>query len=150
MLSQRGKAHPQALRDRVFAYADGGMPVGRIATTLLVSVSYASKVLSRRTRTGETAARAQRCHVPRRLAGHVAIIKARVTAQPDKTLAELSEWLASEHNISAGVSLLSKTLRQLNLTLKKRRSMRPSRSGPTLSPDAMPGGSSSPRLTRRS
>jgi transposase len=119
MLSHRGKAHPQALRDRVFAYADGGMPTGKIAVALLVSVSYVSKVLSRRTRTGETTARPQRCHIPCRLAGHVGVIEARVTAKPDKTLAELREWLAAEHNVSAGISLLSKTLRQLNLTVKK-------------------------------
>jgi hypothetical protein len=37
MLWQRGKAYSQDLRDRVFAAADAGTPVGRIAEMLLVS-----------------------------------------------------------------------------------------------------------------
>ena len=44
MLWQRGKAYSQDLRARVFAAADDGEPVGRIATLLRVSVSYVSKV----------------------------------------------------------------------------------------------------------
>jgi hypothetical protein len=57
MLWRRGKAYGQDLRERVFAAADGGTPVGEIAEMLLVSISYASKALSRRARTGETTAR---------------------------------------------------------------------------------------------
>jgi len=56
MLWQRGKAYSQDLRARVFAAADDGEPVGRIAALLRVSVSYVSKVLSRRQRTGQTMA----------------------------------------------------------------------------------------------
>ena len=52
MLWQRGKAYSQDLRERVFAAADEGQPVGRIAVLLRVSISYVSKVLSRRRRTG--------------------------------------------------------------------------------------------------
>jgi hypothetical protein len=48
MLWQRGKAYSQDLRDRVFAAADAGTPVGRIAEMLLVSGPYVSKVLIRR------------------------------------------------------------------------------------------------------
>src|ERR1700761_3563055 len=42
---------------------DAGEPVGRIATVLRVSVSYVSKVLTRRRLTGQTTARPQRCPV---------------------------------------------------------------------------------------
>jgi transposase len=52
MLWHRGKAYSQDLRQRVFAAADDGEPVGRIAELLRVSVSYVSKVLSRRRRNG--------------------------------------------------------------------------------------------------
>jgi hypothetical protein len=52
MLWRRGKSYSQDLRERVFAAADDGEPVGRIATMLGVSVSYVSKVLSRRRLTG--------------------------------------------------------------------------------------------------
>ena len=56
MMWRRGKAHSQDLRSRVLAAADEGIPVGRIATTFRVSVSYVSKVLGRRRASGETAA----------------------------------------------------------------------------------------------
>ena len=39
MLWRRGKTYSQDLRERVFAAADDGEPVGRIAITLRVSVS---------------------------------------------------------------------------------------------------------------
>jgi hypothetical protein len=42
-----------------------------------------------------------------------------VTSHPDATLAELTVWLAREHKISAGLGLLSETLRNLHLTVKK-------------------------------
>jgi len=45
MLWQRGKSYSQDLRERVFAAADDGEPVGQIARLLRVSVSYVSKVL---------------------------------------------------------------------------------------------------------
>jgi hypothetical protein len=44
MLWRHGKSYSQDLRERVFAAADGGERVGRIATMLRVSVSYVSKV----------------------------------------------------------------------------------------------------------
>jgi transposase len=63
MLWQRGKAYSQDLRERVLAAADDGVAVGRIAALLRVSVSYVSKVLSRRRQTGQTTARPQRCQM---------------------------------------------------------------------------------------
>jgi transposase len=60
---RRGKPYSQDLRDRVFAAADDGEPVGRIASGLRVSISYVSKALSRRKLAGETTARPQRCHI---------------------------------------------------------------------------------------
>jgi hypothetical protein len=57
MLWRRGKSYSQDLRDRVFAGADDDEPVGRIAVMLRVSVSYVSKVLTRRRVTGQTQAR---------------------------------------------------------------------------------------------
>ena len=63
MLWRRGKSYSQDLRERVFAAADDGEPVGQIATMLRVSISYVSKVLSRRRLTGQTTARLQRCPI---------------------------------------------------------------------------------------
>jgi hypothetical protein len=68
MLWQCGKSYSQDLRDRVFAAADDDERVGQIARLLRVSVSYVSKVLSRRRRTGQTKALPQRGHMPPKLA----------------------------------------------------------------------------------
>src|ERR1700684_2852171 len=97
MLWQRGKPYSQDLRERVLAEADDGTPVGRIAALLRVSVSYVSKVLSRRQRTGQTTALAQRCHLARQLAALQGTIEAQVTSRPDATIAELRAWLSETH-----------------------------------------------------
>jgi transposase len=119
MLWHRGKPYSQDLRERVFAAADDGEPVGRIAELLRVSVSYVSKVLSRRRRTGQTTALAQRCHVPPRLVGLHGAIQTQVTTRPDATIAELRAWLSKTHQVSASIGLMWKTLAALDLTFKK-------------------------------
>ena len=139
MAWRHGAAYSQDLRDRVFTAFDAGIRVGRIAEMLFVSVSYVSKALSRRQRTGETAARPQRCHVPPKLAPFHDAIRAKVGACPDITLSELQAWLLNEHAAPASQSLLWTTLKQLNLTLKKRRSMPPSRPVPMSLRRGMPG-----------
>src|ERR1700723_2191119 len=120
MLWRRGKAYSQDLRERVFAAADDGEPVGRIATMLRVSVSYVSKVLSRRRLTGQTTARPQRCHVVPKLSGLHPAILARVTSRPDATIAELRAWLLETHKVSASTGLMNMTLAALDLTFKKK------------------------------
>src|SRR3954452_4339010 len=86
MTWRRGTAYSQDLRDRVLAYSDAGELVGKIAAALCVSISYVSKVLSRRDRTGEVSARPQRCHVRPKLAGLYEAIQTEVKARPDSTL----------------------------------------------------------------
>jgi transposase len=114
----------QDLRERVFAAADDGEPVGRIATMLRVSVPYVSKVLSRRRLTGQKTARPQRCHVVPKLSGLYPAILAQVTSRPDTTIAELRAWLLETHKVSASVGLMNKTLAALDLTFKKVHSRR--------------------------
>jgi transposase len=119
MLWRRGKSYSQDLRERVFAAADDGEPVGRIATMLRVSVSYVSKVLSRRRLTGQKTARPQRCHVAPKLSGlHPAILE-QVSSRPDATIAELRAWLLETHKVSASTGLMNKTLAGLDLSFKK-------------------------------
>ncbi len=86
MLFQRGKSYSPDLRERVFAAAGDGRKVGQIAQGLRVSVSYGSKVLSRRAKTGETTARPQCGHVRPKLADLHAAIRQQVTTRPDATL----------------------------------------------------------------
>jgi transposase len=120
MLWQPGKPYSQDLRERVFAAADDGEPVGRIATMLRVSVSYVCKVLSRRRLTGQTQARPQRCHVVPKLSGLLPAIEAQVSRRPDATIAELCAWLLETHKVSASTGLMNKTLAALELTFKKK------------------------------
>jgi transposase len=99
--------------------ADDALPVGQIAERLSVSISYVSKVLSRRRLTGERAARPQRCHVPRKLPPDHTAIQEPVKARPDATLKELRAWLLETHKISASIKLIWEIVAQLRLTPKK-------------------------------
>jgi transposase len=144
MLWRRGQSYSQDLRERVFAAADDGEPVGRIAILLRVSVSYVSKVLSRRKLTGETTARAQRCHVVPKLSGLHPAILAQVTSRPDATIAELRACLLETHQVSASIGLMNKTLAELDLTFKKSPSMPLSKRVRTLPRPVSNGASSSP------
>jgi len=128
MLWERGKAYSQDLRSRVLAAADEGTRVGQIATLLRVSVSYVSKILSRRRATGETSARPQRSHRTRILSELHAAIAAEVAARPDITIAELRRWLSETHGVAASEGLMHNTVVRLGLTFKKSPSGRPSRS----------------------
>lgn len=126
---RRGQAYSQDLRSRVLASADAGDRVGVIAARLRVSVSYVSKVLARRARTGITTALPQRGHVPGKLSGLDDALRSRVMARPDETLAELRAWLIETHDVTASPALLCTTLAGLRLTYKKSRAR--GRAGPT-------------------
>jgi len=143
MLWHRGKPYSQDLRERVFAAADDGEPVGLIAAALRVSVSYVSKVLSRRRLTGQTTARPQRCHVAPKLSGLYPAILEQVGSRPDATIAELRAWLLETHKVSASTGLMNKTLAALDLTFKKSLSTLPSNRVRTLPRRAPNGGSGS-------
>jgi transposase len=120
VLWRRGRPYSQDLRERVFAAADNGERVGQIAKGRRVSVSYVSKVLSRRRRTGQTTALAQRCQVPLRLADLHGSIQTQVATRPDATIAELRAWLSKTYQVSASTGLMWKTLTALDLTFKKK------------------------------
>jgi len=117
---KRGCAYAQDLRDRVFAAADAGLRVGEVAEALFVSISYVSKALGRRRTTGETAARPQCCHLPRKLAGLTEEIRAFVSNRPDATLAEIRAWLVETHKVSVSRTVVWENLGHLDLTRKKR------------------------------
>ena len=87
---------------------------------LRLQISYVSKVLGRRRGTGETTAKPQRCHVPRKLTGQLTAIQERVEARPDATIAELRSWLQQTHKVSASATLVWETLAHLDLTRKKK------------------------------
>ena len=57
------------------------------------------------------------------LAAAEGVIRAAVTAQPDATLQELCDRVATTCNIKSDASMMCRELARLNLPLKKRRSM---------------------------
>lgn len=120
MFHKRGQAYGQDLRDRVFFLFDGGYAVGEIAEILHVSVSYVSKVLSRRQTTGEESARPQTGHMPRKLSDLEDEISAKIKSKPDMTLSELVSWLFSTHSIKVSIRTVFKMLRKLGFTRKKK------------------------------
>ncbi len=142
----RGRAYGPDLRERVLA-AEGSCRA--VALRFGVSVSYVVKARARLRETGLSTPGLQRCHLKPKLEGQAALLRARVSAVPDATLAELREWLRSEHGIVAGYGTLWRTLARLGLTLKKSRSRPANRRGRTSRQPASPGVCNSPSLTQR-
>src|SRR5580658_5349704 len=117
---RRGQSYAQHLRDRVLAAVDRGMGAYEAAPLFQVSVSWIYKALARRRVSGESTARPQVNHVPPKLLAQHEAIRLKVRAEPDLTLAELQAWLRDEHQLSISVRGMWKTLRQLDLTRKKK------------------------------
>ena len=113
---RRGQACAQHLRDRVLAAIDRGIGAYEAAPLFQVSVSWIYKALARRRET----ARPQVNDVPPKLLPHYEAIGRRVKEQPDLTLVELRAWLLETYQVSISQRGMWKTLRQLDLTRKKR------------------------------
>jgi transposase len=129
MAWRRGQALGQDLRDRVLA--DASSPSRAVAARFGVSVSYVVKARQRLRDTGEARPRPQRNRVAPRLAPHYEAIRAEVAARPSATLGELRAWLAAVRGAVVGHAAMWRTLHQLDLTRKKSRSGRRSRTGRT-------------------
>ena len=118
---RRGQAYSQDLRDRVLSASGSASVVGE---RFGVSRSYVVKARERRDRHGQTSAHPQRSQTPAKLAGHDTALRARLEAGPDATLAEHVEWAGDELGVCVSIKTMWKRLRQLGLTLKKRRLLR--------------------------
>ena len=129
MAWRRGQTYSQDLRDRVLA--SDPLTARQAAARFGVSVSYVVKVRQRRALTGATTPRPQKPCTARKLVHLHGALLERVAAAPDATLAKHREWLAEVHGVVAGLTTIWKAFKQLKLTLKKSRSERPSRRGPT-------------------
>jgi transposase len=136
-----GAPYSQDLRDRVLAACDKGMKTRQVATVFGVCSSWVRRIKQRRRERGETG--------PRPMGGAtvVKIDKTRlaelVRQTPDATLRELREKLGAVCSEPA----ICVALKRMRLPLKKRRSTRRSRTGPTSRSDARSGRATSPRVT---
>ena len=119
MVWRRGQAYSQDLRDRVLSAQGSAAAVGE---RLNVSSSYVVKARARRDRSGEVSVRAQKCHVPAKLAGQDEALGARVRRMPDTTLAEMVAWTHTALGMKVSVRTMWKRLKTLGLTLERSRS----------------------------
>ena len=126
-----GQSYSQDLRDRVLAAVDSGMSAYEVAPLFQVSVSYIYKARGRRRATGETTVKPRLGRPGQRLAAHLEALQAKIKDAPDATLAELRVWILAEFGVSISVGGLWNTLERLDLSLKKRVRMRPSKNVPT-------------------
>lgn len=120
------QAYSLDLRMRVLADCDRGLNTRVVATKFSVSESWVRRLKQRRRQTGEVTPRPPR---PRQstLTPHLDRLRELVAAHPDATLEELRSQLG----VAVCVATLWTALRRLGLTVKKKSSGRPSRTGRT-------------------
>ena len=119
-------AYSQDLRDLVIdAVAHGGMSRRGAAERFGVSDSVAVKWVERFERTGSRSASQMGGYRRLKLEPHRAFLEACHAEKPDVTLQALC--LLAERGVKADTSLMSRFLRRIGLTPKKRRSSRVSR-----------------------
>jgi transposase len=136
--------YSQDLRDRILAAYDRGKKTKEIADTFGISPAGARRVKQvrreehRTTRLPMGGARVVKVDLQR--------LRELVEAQPDATIPELHERLGRDRCSESAVGM---ALQRLGLSFKKRRFMRPSRTGPTWRSSAVRGKSSNNSSSRR-
>jgi transposase len=125
-----GPAYSEDLGERVLAAVDRGGRVYEVAPLFGVSVSYVYKARARRQRDGIATALPRVGRPGRKLDSHREALAAHVNDHPDATLAELVEWSQRELGVKVCLATMSATLDALDLSLKKRHAMLPSKPEP--------------------
>ena len=138
------KTYPVEYRQRVVALTDEGMSTAEIAEALGVSGAWVNSI-KRLHRAGRPLAPKSRANKRQSLAKrHGDAIRARLAEHPGTTLEDLKRDL----KLDASIANIWYAVRALGLGLKKKRSGRPSGTGPTSPPGGRRGGSSRPGSTR--
>ena len=109
------RAYSMDLRERALLDSDAGMKAADVAAKYRVSGSWVRLLKQRRRETGEVAPRVQRHGRRCMLEPHLHTLAALIAAQPDRTLAELKDALATP----ASVPTVWRAVRALGLTVKK-------------------------------
>jgi transposase len=115
------------LRERVLKDCDAGTGTKAVAAKFSVSPSWVRRLKQRRREDGSVAPRSPRNTRVPKLDAHADRIRALIAATPDMTLAELRAALG----VTAAVGTLWAAVAKLGLTVKKKSSGRPSRTGRT-------------------
>lgn len=134
------------LRERIVAAYEGKEGTREeVAKRFKVSVGMVKKLLAQKSRTGDLRPRYRFCGRKARLEPeHGKSMRQLVEREPDVTLEEIKQRLGLDCTIGAIHWVLSR----LGLTYKKRRSMRPSRTGPTSPRPGVAGRAAKARSTR--
>ena len=123
------RPYSQDLRQRVLAKCDAGKSSNEVAKLFEVSPAWVRRLKQRRRElhTIEPLPRRYGPH-PTFTSEHEQELKRLVEEQPDATLAELQSRLG----VKVHVSRICRALKKLGLSFKKKSSMPPSKTGPTL------------------
>lgn len=134
------KTLPVEFRHRVVALTDEGLTSGEIAEVLGVTAAWVRSIKQLHA-SGQSLEPKSCANKRRSLAEREGDrIRAQIASKPGTTLEDLKRDL----NLDTSISNLWYALRDLKISLKKKRSMPPSKTGPMSSPTA-PSGTSSPR-----
>jgi transposase len=131
------KAYSMDLRERVLAACDDGMGTAEAAEAFAVSQSWVRRIKQRRRERGEVAPRtpARRGPAPA-LAEHAGRLRELVREHPGETAAAYRDRLG----LPVAALTVWRMLRRLDLTFKKSRPGRPSRTARTWPPGGTTGG----------
>lgn len=116
-------AYSMDLRKRVLKDCDAGLGTLAVSVKYDVSPAWVRRLKQRRRETGEVAARGSRNKRQAKWLAYTDRLQALVAAQPDLTLKELQQKLGEDVSIPT----LSRALRQLQFSFKKRSCMRRSK-----------------------
>jgi transposase len=121
-------AYSQDLRERVVkAIARGDRSQAQVAEDFAVSLSFVEELWRRYRETGSCAVKEWH-HGPRaKLVDQEAALRAAVAAKPDVKLADLCEQVRAADGARVSESAMSRALRRLKITRKKRASTPASR-----------------------
>ena len=122
--------YPVEMRKRILADCDAGMNTQATALKYQVSESWVRRLKQRRRENGEIAARRPGSTPPSKWRPHAERIAEAVRKRPDATLAELREELG----LNVSLPTLTRALRALQLTFKKKSFTPRSKTVPTLRP----------------
>ena len=120
-------AYSMDMRTRVLEDCDGGMETRQVATKYRVSESWIRRLKQRRRESGEIAPRRPGHAATPKWHAHRERLLQLVREKPDATLAELRDELG----LPISIQTLSRALRALQLTFKKKSFTPPSKIGRT-------------------
>ena len=120
------KPYSMDLRERVLEACDAGLGTKAVAEKYSVSASWVRRLKQRRREDGRTAPKSSRNTRVPQLAAHADRIRELIKATPDLTLGELKKAVG----VTVALGTVWAAVAALGLTVKKKSTGRPSRTGP--------------------